>query len=67
MSDFKVGDRVYHLRKGDPIATQGYGRLTIVNATNAEIQWEETGKTGFVEIRALRLVHESEQYPPDED
>ncbi len=67
MTNFRVGDRVYHCRKDDPIAVEGYGRLTIVNVTNAEILWEESGKTSFVLIRDLRPVDESEEYAPDID
>jgi hypothetical protein len=51
---FKVGDRVYHYRKGDPLAMEGSGTLTKMERIKGEIQWDDTGKTATVELRDLR-------------
>lgn len=53
MEKIKVGDRVYHFRKGDPIATEGYGTVLEIGGTRATLLWEHNGKQGSVERRAL--------------
>ncbi len=50
---FKVGDRVYHLRKGDSLATEGYGAVLEVGTTRLTILWEHNGKRGSVERRDI--------------
>ena len=53
MAQISVGDRVYHLRKGDPIATEGYGTILEIGGTRATLLWEHNGKQGSVERRDL--------------
>jgi hypothetical protein len=35
MMNFKVGDRVYHIRRGDPIARTGFARILEIGGTRA--------------------------------
>jgi hypothetical protein len=53
MKKIFVGDRVYHLRKGDLIATEGYGTVLDIGGTRATLLWEHNGKRGSVERRDL--------------
>jgi hypothetical protein len=53
IAKFSVGDRVYHLRKDDPIATEGYGTVLEIGGTRAMLLWEHNGKHGSVERRDL--------------
>ena len=60
MAKFKVGDRVYHFRRGDPIAQEGFGRILWVEGTRAKLLWEHNGKEGgvassdlFTEVEAV--------------
>ena len=53
MAKFKVGDRVYHLRRGDPIAQEGFGRILWSEGTRAKVLWDHNGKEGGIESRDL--------------
>ena len=53
MAELKVGDRVYHIRRGDPFARTGFGRITWIEGTRATLLWEHNEKTGGVEKRDL--------------
>jgi hypothetical protein len=53
MAKFKVGDRVYHIRQGDPFAQTGFGRVLEIGGTRATLLWEHNGKHGGVETRNL--------------
>lgn len=33
MDKFRAGDRVCHIRRGDPIARRGYGRILEIQGT----------------------------------
>ena len=44
MVRFKVGDRVYCIRRGDPKAPTGFGRLLEIEGTRAVLLWEEAQK-----------------------
>jgi hypothetical protein len=48
MRNFKVGDRVYHIRRGDPHGSTGFGTITWIEGTRATLLWEHNGKTGGV-------------------
>ena len=53
MEKLSVGDRVYHLRKGDRFATRGYGRVLQIEGSSAIVRWEHNGQHGGVEVRDL--------------
>jgi hypothetical protein len=53
VAKIKAGDRVYHVRKGDPIATEGYGTVLEIGGTRATLLWEHNRKQGSVERRDL--------------
>jgi hypothetical protein len=53
MTNFKEGDRVFHIRSGDRFATKGYGRILWIEGTRASLRWEYSGKEGGVESRDL--------------
>lgn len=60
MVKFKVGDRVYHIRRGDPIARTGFARILELEGTRAVLLWEDDNKTGGVESNALITVDDAE-------
>lgn len=60
MEKINAGDRVYHFRKGDPIATEGYGMVLEIGGTRATLLWEHNGKSGGVESRDLITEDEAE-------
>jgi hypothetical protein len=62
---FRVGQRVHHLRKDDPM-TEGYGHLRKVTPPNGEIEWQDSGKTGYINLKDCRPVDDSEQEAPPE-
>ena len=53
MTNSKVGDRVYHFRRGDFFAGTGYGKITWIEGTRAKLLFEHTGKENGVEKRDL--------------
>jgi hypothetical protein len=53
MENIKAGDRVYHFRKGNPIATEGYGSVLEIGGARALLLWGHNGKQGSVERRDL--------------
>jgi preprotein translocase subunit YajC len=53
MGKITLGDRVYHFRKGDSIATEGYGTILEIGSTRVTLRWEHNGKHGSVERRDL--------------
>ncbi len=53
MTKFRAGDRVYHIRRGDSIAQEGFGILIEIEGTRAKLLWEHNGKYGGVESRDL--------------
>lgn len=61
MAQFKVGDRVYHNRKYDPIARTGFGRLLEIEGTRAVLLWEDDNKQGGVESRDLISEDDAER------
>ena len=48
MTEFKVGDRAYHIRSGDCFARKGFGRITWIEGTRASLLWEINGMTSGV-------------------
>ncbi|MHB1937344.1 MAG: hypothetical protein ACYCOR_12255 [Acidobacteriaceae bacterium] len=61
MGRFKVGDRVYHIRRGDPIARSGYARILEIEGTRAELAWEDGNSVNKVESRDLISEQEAEE------
>jgi len=61
MGGFKVGDRVYHIRRGDPIARRGYGRILEIEGTRARLVWQDDNKEGGVESRDLISEQQAEK------
>ena len=49
MSQFKVGDRVCHLRRGSIDAAPRFGRVLEIEGTRTKLLWEDNGKWGGVE------------------
>ena len=46
MENNNAGDRVYHFRKGDPIATEGYGMVLEIGGTRATLLGEHEREVG---------------------
>lgn len=61
MARFKIGDRVYHIRRYDPTAPTGFGRVLEIEGTRAVLLWEDDGKRGGVESRDLISQDEAER------
>lgn len=61
MEKIRVGDRVYHFRKGDPTATEGYGTVLEIGWTQATLVWEHNGRQGRVERRDLLTEREARE------
>jgi hypothetical protein len=61
MARFKVGDRVYHIRRGDPIARTGFGRVLEIEGARAVLLWEDDNKQGGVESRDLITKDDAER------
>jgi hypothetical protein len=61
MGRFKAGDRVYHIRRGDPIARSGYVRILETEGIKARLVWEDDNKKGGVESRDLISEQEAEK------
>jgi hypothetical protein len=61
MMNFESGDRVYHIRRGDPIARKGFARILEIGGTRAVLLWEDDNKTGGVESRALISADDAER------
>ena len=59
--NFKVGERVYHIRRGDPIAQAGFARVLEIGGTRAVLLWEDNSKTGGVESRDLISTDDAER------
>ena len=53
MTRFKVGDRVYHIRRYNPTTRTGFGRVLEIEGTRATLLWEDNGKRAGVESRDL--------------
>jgi hypothetical protein len=53
MTKFKVGDRVYNIRRYDRSVKEGFGRIMWIEGTRAKLQWEDNGKDDGVECRDL--------------
>jgi hypothetical protein len=43
MNDFKVGQRVYYRRKGDPLADEGFCTILEIGPVNPKVLWEDSG------------------------
>ncbi len=61
MGRFKVGDRVYHIRRGDPIVRSGYARILEIEGTRARLAWEDGNSVNGVESRDLISEQEAEE------
>ena len=61
MGRFKAGDRVYHIRRGDPIVRSGYARILEIDGTRAELAWEDDNSVNKVESRDLISEHEAKK------
>lgn len=61
MERFKPGERVYHIRRGDPIARKGFARILEIGGTRAVLLWEDDNKTGGVESRDLISADDADQ------
>jgi hypothetical protein len=59
MTKFKVGDRVYHVRRGDRFAQEGFGRILWIEGTRAKLLWEHSGKDGGIESGDLITEEEA--------
>ena len=59
MTTLRVGDRVYHIRRGDRFAQRGYGRTLRIEGTRAKLLWESNGKDGEVERSDLSTEDEA--------
>jgi hypothetical protein len=61
MSQFKIGDRVYHNRRRDPIARTGFGCVMEIEGTRAVLLWEDDNTQGGVESRDLISEDDAER------
>ena len=56
----QAGERVYHRRKNDPIAVEGYCEILEIGPLKAKVIWEHNKKDGVVEVRDLITEEEAE-------
>ena len=49
MPEFKVGDRVCYVRRGEIDPAPRFGRVLEIGGTRAKLLWEDNGKSGGVE------------------
>lgn len=59
--NFKVGERVFHIRRGDHMAQTGFARVLEIGGTRAVMLWEDNNKIGGVESRALISADDAER------
>jgi len=57
----EVGDRVYHLRKNDPIAVEGYCRILEIGPLKSLVLFEYNDKEGIVDTKDLITEGEAEK------
>ena len=50
---FKVGQRVCHRRKDNPLVDERFGTISDLGPINATLLWEDSGRYGVVDARDL--------------